>query len=349
VPTVRTASPNPLRLALVGLGRMGRFHLAALQGVDGLEVAVLAEPSTAAMAEAATLAPDAARYESVTEALAHPGLEACLIATPTPTHPELVRLALDAGLHVLCEKPLALDPIEAVRLGENAATRGLVLQVGFWRRFSPPWRGAKECIEAGAIGTPVLVRLSQWDASAPPATFCDPAVSGGLAIDCGVHEYDLAEWLTGRRITRASAWSLPIVDARVGAAGDVDNLVAVLDLEGGGVATVDLSRNARYGDDVRTEILGSDGALFVDLLPTGATRLGTHAGVTAVEGSQADDATAAGVAAQALAFAAAVRGEPIEVPGAAASAAATAVGHAVIEAARSGRPVELTPELPARR
>jgi predicted dehydrogenase len=177
-------------------------------------------------------------------------------------------------------------------------------------------------------------------------------VSGGLAIDCGVHEYDLAEWLTGRRITRVSAWSLPIVEESVGAAGDLDNLVAVLDLEDGGVATVDLSRNARYGDDVRTEILGSDGALFVDLLPTGVARLGTATGVTVVEGSRADDATAAGVVAQALAFATTVRGEPGPdagtVPGAVDSAAATAVGHAVIAAARTGRPVQLTPVEPAR-
>jgi predicted dehydrogenase len=330
-------------MALIGLGRMGRFHLASLAGVDGIDVIALAEPSSAAMAEAAALAPDAARHDSVTAALAHPGVEACLIATPTPTHPEIVRFALDAGLHVLCEKPLSLDPEQAIELGRLASARGLVLQVGFWRRFSPPWRAARECIDAGAIGRPVLVRLSQWDASPPPASFCDPSVSGGLAIDCGVHEYDLAEWLTGRHITRVSAWSMPIVEASVGAAGDVDNLVAVLDLDDGGVATVDLSRNARYGDDVRTEILGSDGALFVDLLPTGATRLGTAAGVVAVEGSQVDDATAAGVVAQALAFSSAVRGGDGEVPGAGASASATAVGHAVVEAASTGRPVELAP------
>jgi predicted dehydrogenase len=320
---------------------MGRFHLGALAGVEQIDVVALAEPFPAAMDAAAALAPAATRYDSVAAALAHPGLEACLVATPTPTHPDIVLAALERGLHVLCEKPLALDPATAVRLGAAAANRGLVLQVGFWRRFSPPWRAAKDALAAGAIGAPLLIRLCQWDADPPPATFCDPAVSGGLAIDCGVHEYDLAEWLTGRRIVSVSAWSLPIVDAAVGAAGDVDNLVAVLTLDGGAVATVDLSRNARYGDDVRTEILGSDGALFIDLLPAGGTRVGTAAGMQDVEGSAADDATAAGVVGQALAFAAAVRGGNDEVPGAAASVAATAVGHAVIEAARTGLPVRI--------
>ena len=168
-----------------------------------------------------------------------------------------------------------------------------------------------------------------------------PPSAAGLAIDCGVHEYDLAEWLTGRRVVSVTAWSLPVVDAGVASVGDVDNLVAVLELDDGAVATVDLSRNARYGDDVRTEVLGSSGAVFVDLLPAGRARIGDGDGVRDLPGSDADDAMAAGVAGQARAFAAAVRGVDIDVPGAAASARATIIGQAVIEAARRGTAVEV--------
>ena len=267
-------SVGPLRVAVVGLGRMGRFHLDVLDGVDTIDVVALAEPSEGALAAAADSRPSAVAYREVAAALGHPDLEACIVASPTVTHTAVVEAALGAGLHVLCEKPLALDPTEADRLGRMAEAVGLVLQVGFWRRFSPPWSAAKTAIDRGQIGRPLFVRLAQWDADAPPASFCDPAVSGGLAIDCGVHEYDLAEWLTGRRVTGVRAWSLPIVDEAVGAAGDVDNLLAVLRLDDGAMASVDLSRNARFGDDVRTEALGSAGALFVDLLPTGRARLG---------------------------------------------------------------------------
>ena len=171
-------------------------------------------------------------------------------------------------------------------------------------------------------------------------------MSGGLAVDCGVHEYDLAEWLTGRSIRRVSAWTLPIVDDGVREAGDVDNLVAVLELDGGAVATVDLSRNARFGDDIRTEVLGSDGALLIDALPSGRTRIGTRAGMRVLPGSEVDDVMAAGVAEQARAFAAAVRGAPVEIPGAEASGRATRIGQAVIEAARTGRAVEIGAEVP---
>jgi predicted dehydrogenase len=123
----------------------------------------------------------------------------------------------------------------------------------------------------------------------------------------------------------------------------VDNLVAVLDLAGGAVAIVDLSRNARYGDDVRTEILGTDGAIFVDLLPTGRTRLATGDGIAVVPGSEAADAVAAGVVGQAEAFAARIRGRFGDVPGAAASTRAVQIGRAVQESAATGAPIPIGP------
>jgi myo-inositol 2-dehydrogenase / D-chiro-inositol 1-dehydrogenase len=126
----------------------------------------------------------------------------------------------------------------------------------------------------------------------------------------------------------------------------VDNLVAVLELDGGAVATVDLSRNARFGDDIRTEVLGADGALLVDALPSGRTRIGTRAGMRVLPGSEVDDVMAAGSAEQARAFAAAVRGAPVEIPGAEASGRATRIGQAVIEAARRGRPVDIGAGMP---
>jgi predicted dehydrogenase len=125
----------------------------------------------------------------------------------------------------------------------------------------------------------------------------------------------------------------------VGEAGDLDNLLAVLELDGGAVATVDLTRNARYGDDVRTEVLGSRGALLVDVLPTSHTRLGDASGVRELPESAVEDAMAAGVAEQVRAFAAAVRGEAVDVPGAAASIRSSEVGQAVMAAARSRQPV----------
>ena len=337
----RFSAMEPVRLAIVGYGRMGRFHGRTLAGLSELEVGAVADGRSEALDAARQDLDDVTTVSSADELARLDGIDAWLIAASTPSHPELVRTAIAAGRHVLCEKPLALDPEEGVALGALARDAGLVLQIGFWRRFCPPWVEARRLVRTGAIGRPLLLRLSQWDADPPPPQFCDPAVSGGLAVDCGVHEFDLVPWLTGLDVIAVRGHHLPIVDETVGAAGDVDNLLAVLELTGGAAATVDLSRNARYGDDVRTEILGSDGAVFVDILPRGRTRLADAGGVRDVPGTEVDDATAAGVAGQARAFAAAVRGEEVAYPGAAASTTALRVARAVQRSASTDAAVSV--------
>jgi predicted dehydrogenase len=334
---------DPLQLALVGLGRMGSVHASAIAALDSIEVVAVADPSADARAAASLLFPKARLLAEPADAFELAGIEACLLATPTPLHPAQVRAALGAGLHVLCEKPLSLDPAESLDIDRAATRAGLVLQLGFWRRYAPPWRAAKDALEQDRIGVPLYLRLAQWDADPPPASFCDPLVSGGLAIDCGVHEYDLAEWFSGRRVVRVRAYAAPIVDESLAAVGDVDNLVAVLELEGGAIATVDLSRNCRFGDDVRTEILGSQGALLIDLLPVGRVRLGTSDGMIDLEGVDVDDVTSAGVANQAEAFAAAIRGTGPAGPGAVASARATLIGRAIQESIRTGESIDIDP------
>jgi myo-inositol 2-dehydrogenase / D-chiro-inositol 1-dehydrogenase len=334
---------GPVQVALVGLGRMGRVHARALAGFDTMEVVAVADPSAAAREVAAALFPNAQLLADPDDVLQVAGVEACLLATPTPLHARQVRAAIDAGLHVLCEKPLSLDTHESLDLDRLATAAGRILQVGFWRRYAPPWRVAKAALDRGRIGAPLYLRLSQWDADPPPASFCDPAVSGGLAIDCGVHEYDLAEWLSGCRVVRVRAYAAPIVDDSLAEVGDVDNLVAVLELDGGAIATVDLSRNCRYGDDVRTEILGSGGALLIEILPAGRVRLGSADGMIDLEDVSAGDVTAAGVANQASAFAAAIRGTGPAGPGAVAGARATLVGHAVQQSMRTGAAVDVDP------
>lgn len=326
---------EPLRLAVVGVGRMGAIHARSLAACDTIDVTAVVD-AVPEVADVVAHDIGAQSYSSPAALLERDDVEAWLIATPTATHPAVVTTAIEAGLHVLCEKPLALDANESEAIGALAREAGRVIQLGFWRRFSPPWAAAKSLIDKGAIGRPLMLRLAQWDADPPPAAFCDPLVSGGLAIDCGVHEFDLVEWLTGLPVESVDAWNLPLVDAAVGESGDVDNLVAVLGLAGGAVATVDLTRNCRYADDVRTEILGELGAIFVDLLPVGRTRLATSAGIGIVPGSETEDAFIDGIVAQAEAFATAVRGGMVGGPGALASTRAVRLGRAVQEAASTG-------------
>ena len=187
-------------MGIVGLGRMGRFHAAALAGVQ--EVDLVAGGTAGGRAGPRhAVRPRRHRHQSVAEGLAHAGLEAVLVAASTPTHPEIVAAALDRGSTSCARSRWPSTSPSPATSGRRRRTRprpaGRLLAP-----LAPPGGEAKARIDAGDIGTPLYLRLAQWDADPPPPEFCDPAVSGGLAIDCGVHEFDLAEWLTGRASCR---------------------------------------------------------------------------------------------------------------------------------------------------
>lgn len=330
---------GPVPVAILGLGRMGRLHARVIaRHVPDLRVAALADPMPGRAAEVSReIDMEAAPYQDPKAALAHPGLEACLVAAPTARHHDIVRRGLQLGLHVFCEKPLGLDPDEDERLGADGEAADLTLQVGFWRRFSPPWVAARRVLRDGAIGRPLFLRLSQWDATLPPPAFHDVRVSGGIIVDCGIHEFDLVEWLTGQRILRVEGHPLPLAHPELEGTGDLDNTVVVAHLAGGEVAVIDLSRNSGYADDIRSEILGSSGAVFVATVPSGRAWVGTAAGVRELEDAAVGDAMESGVAGELSAFAAAARGGRDRVPGARESARALRIAQAAVRATTSGR------------
>ncbi len=330
---------RPVSVAILGLGRIGRFHARVIaRRVPDLRVAALADPLSARAAEVGReTGIEAAPYQDPAAALAHPGLEACIVAAPTARHHGIVRHALRLGLHVFCEKPLGLDPDEDERLGAEGEAAGLTLQVGFWRRFSPPWVAARRVLRDGAIGRPLFLRLSQWDASLPPPAFHDLGVSGGIIVDCGIHEFDLVEWLTGQRILRVEGHPLPLAHRELEGTDDLDNTIILAHLARGEVAVIDLSRNAGYADDIRSEILGSGGAIFVATVPSGRAWVGTTSGVRELEDAAVWDAMESGIARELTAFAAAVRGAGDGVPGARESARALRVAQAAVRATVSGR------------
>ena len=321
------------KIALIGAGRMGRTHARALARCREARLVATCDPVPGAAAAAA--APGVAVHLAIDALLADDSIDGVLIAAPTPLHDRLVERALVAGKHVLCEKPLTLEVHRDIELGRLAESLGLVLQVGFWRRFAWPYREAARLLAEGAIGAPRLLRACQWDSQPPPASFCDPAVSGGLEVDCGVLELDLVAWLLGSPVAHVSAAGTD-GDPAIEAVGDVEALVALAITAGGAPATIDLARSVRYGDDVRTEIVGAQGALLISAVGSGALALGDSTGLAAVA-SQVDDVLDDAHAAQADCFARAIAGARDAVlPGAAASSHALAAALAMRRARISG-------------
>lgn len=140
---------------------------------------------------------------------------------------------------------------------------GVILQVGFMRRFDTAYARARQAIDQGELGTPVLYRGTSRDPEAPPLDYARPEHSGGLLLDMGVHEYDLAVWLLGDDVVDVHAVGTCMAYPQLEQVGDIDNAVVSLRFAGGGIAAIDLSRNAVYGYDIRAEVLGTGGAIAI--------------------------------------------------------------------------------------
>lgn len=197
-------------------------------------------------------------YSSYKEMLADPNVEAVLICSSTDTHADIAIEAAKAGKNIFCEKPVDLTPekVRAVIAAVKAA--GVKLQVGFNRRFDHNFANIKQMVNDGKIGDVQIVKITSRDPAPPPAEYS--AVSGGMFLDMTIHDFDMACYLAGSDVTEVYANATCLVDAAIGAAGDVDTAIISLKFANGAIGVIDNSRKAAYGYDQRIEVFGSKGA-----------------------------------------------------------------------------------------
>lgn len=252
-----------LSVGVIGLGRLGRVYAADLaQRVPKARLAAVADRQ-------ADLAESFAReygvpkwYRTHQELLDDREVEAVAVITSTSTHREVVSDAARSGKAIFCEKPIALSLAEAEEMVRTAEAAGVFFQMGFQRRFDAGYLAAKEKIEAGIIGTPVLLRSTSRDPYRPPVEFCDPKVSGGLIADMGIHDFDVARMFLGE-VRSVYAVGGVLAYPELEAVGDIDNAVINMVFENGALGVVELSRNAVFGYDIRAEIWGTKGSLQI--------------------------------------------------------------------------------------
>lgn len=245
---------EPVRIALIGAGRMGRVHLAALRRSPLIALAAVVEPALRVRRELA--AADVNAYASIAELLAHEPPEAVLIAAPSDQHSNLVARFAKAGVAVLCEKPLGFRAADAREAARYAREGDVLLQVGYWRRFVPELRDLRRRIADGALGQISLISCLQWDASLPTEEF--RARSGGIAVDMGVHEFDQTRWLLGQEFDWVAATAAGPSAARRERA-DPDSTAILAGLSDGAAATISLGRRFAHADSCWLEVWGSEG------------------------------------------------------------------------------------------
>ncbi|WP_209598573.1 inositol 2-dehydrogenase [Ruegeria sp. HKCCSP351] len=246
-----------LRVGLLGAGRIGRVHAQAISSHPGSRLCAVSD----ALPEAANNLADeyGAEARSSEEIIADPEIDAVLIATPTDTHSDLIEAATGAGKAVLCEKPVDLSLQRAQDCLKAVAGRGKPVMIGFNRRFDPNFAALKADLDAGEIGKAELLSITSFDPAPPPVSYVK--VSGGLFRDMMIHDFDMANFLMGDVPQTVTAVGSSLVDAEIGAAGDVDTAVVTMTYADGRIAVIKNSRRAAYGYDQRVELLGSEGLL----------------------------------------------------------------------------------------
>ena len=260
-----------LRIGVVGLGRLGRRHAQNLaQRVPHAELIAACSPVADELAwEKDTLGvPNL--YRDSRELLENVDVDAAFLVTPTSLHPQQIIDGLQAGKHVFCEKPLSLELADCRRVEEEAARQPRrKVMIGYGRRFDPSYRDAYDKIRAGMIGKPFLVRSQNLDMNDPSGFFVRFApTSGGIFLDCTVHDIDLARWLLGNpEPQRVFATGVIAIHEGLREFGDVDNGVATCEFAGGKLACFYASRTMAHGHETLTEIYGSAGRITVGQNP----------------------------------------------------------------------------------
>ena len=251
-----------VNIAVIGTGRMGSVHVRNL-------VRLIPEANLAAICdirlEIAQKVADELGIARVIgdyhELLADKDIDAVLIATSTDTHAFIIKDAAEAGKHIFCEKPLALDlksideALAAVRIAK------VKLQVGFNRRFDKSFQRVREIVASGEIGRPCILRITNRDPDFPAMEFL--RVSGGMFLDMTIHDFDMARFQIGE-VDEIYATGSALLKPELNEFGDIDTNVVTLKFANGAVGAIDNSRKAVYGYDQRLEVFCSNGTAMAE-------------------------------------------------------------------------------------
>ena len=329
---------GPVRLGLLGAGRIGHIHARSVAGAEDARLVAVADPDEAAAASIVRMT--GARAASAEEVLCDPGVEGVIIATPTDLHAGQVERAAESGKAIFCEKPIDLDLSRAKRGVAAAARCGVPLMVGFNRRFDPSFRRLRDEVDRGRIGAVELVQITSRDPGPPPMEYVWR--SGGLFRDMMIHDFDMARFLLFEQIVEVMAAGSALVDRDVAAAGDVDTAAVVLRSSTGRLCLISNSRRAAYGYDQRIEVHGSEGmALAGNPAATTVTRADRSGFATDPLDASFTARYAEAYRQEILTFCAVVRGGSPAYPNGADGLAALAIADAASESLATCRAVRV--------
>ena len=217
-----------LAIGLIGAGRLGRVYARDLASrIAETKLVAVADPVEAVAKEVAAEFDVPKHYADPLALIDDPAVDAVVIVSPTHTHRELVIAAAGRKKPTFCEKPPALSLDEVAEMQDAISKSGMFLQMGFMRRFDAGYASAKRQIEEGRIGTPLVFKSTSRDPFRPSLEYANPKSSGGMLLDMGIHDFDLARWFMGE-VRTVSTIGATIAYPELATVGDIDNAVASL-------------------------------------------------------------------------------------------------------------------------
>jgi inositol 2-dehydrogenase len=256
-----------LGIGVLGVGEMGKRHAENLRRlVPEARLVAVADAFPERARQVANELEIDESYGNLDAMLERKDVNAVVISTPDKFHAQAVIKVAQAGRDIFCEKPLAINLADAEAALASVAKAGVRLQVGFMRRYDPAYASAKSRIEAGEIGEPVIFKSVGRDKDAPPISAFESNVNGMLFYTNTIHDFDLARWLMRDEVTEVHAHTTTTIREEIARYGDVVASVVNLKFERGAIGNIESYQQAVYGYDVRTEIVGSKGAIFVGTL-----------------------------------------------------------------------------------
>jgi myo-inositol 2-dehydrogenase / D-chiro-inositol 1-dehydrogenase len=250
-----------LRIGLIGVGRIGQQHAVSLAADSRVGELVITDLDSVRAVEVASLV--GGRPVATVDELFALAPDAVVIASSTSTHVDLVLAGCARGIPVFCEKPCFTDADTGRRVVDEVDASGVSVHIGFQRRFDVGYRRAYEAVRDGSLGEVRRLHLVSADPTPPPAAYI--AGSGGIHRDCQIHDADVLRWVSGREVSEVFALGASRGAEYIAAAGDADEVAAVLALDDGTLATLQASRYNGAGYDVRMELAGTAGTMAVGL------------------------------------------------------------------------------------
>lgn len=275
-----------LGVCVIGSGRAGMIHAVNFaKNVPGAELVALVDPVEETVKKACAELGVEKGYADHTRAIEDKEVDALVIVAPTKFHKDIVLAAAAAGKHILCEKPMAMTVEECDEMIRATDKAGVVLQIGFMRRFDAGFRRAKEIVDSGEIGDVVMVRSNTRGPSVPQPWMYDVRKSNGPLAEVNSHDIDTLRWFSGSefKTVYAVGGNYRCPDARKDWPDFYDNVIVAATFANGMQGMMDGAQGVGYAYDARVEILGTKGCVFIGRLQdqavltcTAANRTGTQ-------------------------------------------------------------------------